>query len=107
MSNPNIKLCPRCEKPCLASTGGNQQARPVRKSNNGMCLECTTTSVLLSLPGADMMPKDAVLLPHIQEQFGAVLRAGNADPDANNIDWERIAENWGLPFPKGFAPEQW
>jgi hypothetical protein len=102
----NIKGCPRCGKMCNAEKLGNQNARPLRKSDNGMCLECTATSVILSLPSAGMFPKEAVLAPHIQAQFKAVLRAGNADRDAYELDWNRVVENWDLPFPRRFAPER-
>lgn len=103
----NIKNCPRCGKECRAEISGNQSARPLRKSDKGMCLECTATSVIMSLPAAGMFPKEAMLAPHIQAQFGAVLRAGAADPDAHEIDWNRIVENWDLPFPRKFKPELW
>ena len=99
-----IKPCPRCGREVIASKSGNQQARPVRKSDKGMCLECTVTSIMLGLPSAGMFPKEAMLLPHIQDQFAAVLRAGDADPEAHAIDWQRVVDNWELPFPRKFAP---
>lgn len=102
----NIKNCPRCGKQCVAEKTGNQQARPVRKSDNGMCLECAVTSVFLSLPSAGMFPKEAMLLPHIQEQFASVLRVGQADAEADDLDWQRVVDNWDLPFPRKFAPKQ-
>jgi len=101
-----IKPCPRCSKQCVAEKSGNQQARPVRKSDNGMCLECTVTSVLMGLPSAGMFPKEAMLMPHIQQQFAAVLRVGGADPEAYELDWQRLVDNWELPFPKKFRPER-
>lgn len=103
----NIKPCPRCGKECNAEKSGNQNARPLRKSDNGMCLECTATGVILSLPSAGMFPKEAMLAPYIQTQFEAVLRVGNADSDAYGVDWNRVVENWDLPFPRKFAPDRW
>jgi hypothetical protein len=102
----SIKNCPRCNKKCVAEISGNQQARPLRKSDKGMCLECTATSVFLSLPAAGMFPKEAMLLPHIQEQFAAVLRVGQADAQAYEVDWQRVVENWDLPFPRKLAPDR-
>jgi hypothetical protein len=102
-----IKECPRCGKECRAEKSGNQSARPLRKSDNGLCLECAATSVIMSLPSGDMFPKEALLAPHIRTQFEAVLRAGNADSDASQVDWNRLVENWELPFPRKFAPDRW
>lgn len=102
-----IKPCPRCGKECVAAKTGNQNARPLRKSDDGMCLECAATSVLLSLPSAGMCPKEAMLAPHVQAQFEAVLRVGNADPEAYQLNWNRVVENWDLPFPKKFQPDRW
>lgn len=102
-----IKNCPRCGKACNAEKSGNQNARPLRKSDNGMCLECATTVVIMESPSAGMFTKDALLSPAIQSQFAAVLGAGNADPDAHGIDWNRLVENWELPFPRKFAPKPW
>lgn len=101
-----IKNCPRCNKEVVASKSGNQRARPLRKSDKGMCLECTASSVLMSLPAAGMFPKEAMLAPHIQAQFSAVLRAGCADTDAHNVDWNRLVENWDLPYPAKFRPKE-
>jgi len=101
----NKQPCPRCQRECVASEAGNQQARPLRKSTNGMCLECAATAAILALPSAGTFPPEAVLLPHIQAQFTAVLRAGLADDEAFNVDWQRVVDNWGLPFPRGHQPE--
>ena len=102
----NIKNCPRCGKECRAEKSGNQNAHPLRKSDNGLCLECAATKVIMSLPSAGMFPPEALLAPHIRAQFEAVLRAGNADSDAHSVDWNRVVENWDLPFPRKFAPER-
>ena len=97
--------CPRCNIKCVAEVTGNQAARPVRKSTDGLCLECATPGVFLSLPVEPT--KEMLGCAHIREAYGRLLTVGQADDDAANINWERLLENWDLPFPKKYAPQRW
>jgi hypothetical protein len=41
-----------------------------------------------------------LLAPHVQQQFARVMKAGNADATPEEINWQRVVENWNLPFAK-------
>jgi hypothetical protein len=43
---------------------------------------------------------EILLMPHLQEIFTNIMRAGFADAIPDEIDWQRIVDNWELPFPK-------
>jgi len=52
---------------------------------------------------AESGPKN-LLYPHIQEQFTGLMRVGLADAQPDEIDWNKIVENWDLPFPHKIKP---
>jgi hypothetical protein len=35
-------------------------------------------------------------LPMIQEQFTGLLDAGQSDASPDEVDWDRVVENWDL-----------
>jgi len=45
-----------------------------------------------------------LLYPWVREQFAAIMRAGSADAEADEINWNLIVENWDLPFPNKMKP---
>lgn len=106
-----IVNCPRCQKRCLAGPDGNQEARPLRRARKGMCLECCVSGIFQSNSmerGIGFaLPKnfdpEGLRLPHIQEQFSRVLQVGMSEANLEDIDWDEVIANWGLPFPKKFA----
>ena len=84
-----------------------QSKRPsTTTSSNGMCLECTTTAVFVSLFPIEIFPPEALLLPHIRRQYEAILAAGNADLETRNVDWQRVVDNWSLPFALRHKPSK-
>jgi len=42
--------------------------------------------------------------PHIRELFADIMRTGHADADPDEIDWQKIVENWDLPFADKVKP---
>src|SRR6185312_10286856 len=100
--------CDRCDRPCKVSPSRNPSARVGRRSAlpQGLCPDCCVTQflqgteqlkTLLNLPHVGVK---ALLMPHIQQQFGALLKAGGADLDLSEINWPRVVEIWEKPFPK-------
>lgn len=45
-------------------------------------------------------PRKFFGLPHVQEQFAAIMSTGGADASPEEIDWDEVIANWDLPFPK-------
>jgi hypothetical protein len=39
----------------------------------------------------------ALLLPHIQQQFARVLAVGGSELDFASIDWQAVIAKWRLP----------
>lgn len=98
--------CGRCKAHCKVDTPKNPKAKMLRRSKEpkGLCVNCAVhdwlrntypPNILLAQSGPNVL-----LLPHIQEQFADLMRVGFADAEPDEIDWERIVENWDLPFPK-------
>lgn len=86
---------------------GNEEARLLKQSDKpeGWCVDCATTDFLrnqsplghiIEARGEEgmQMLRDT----RIQEQFAGLMQAGNADASAQEIRWERVIENWNLPF---------
>jgi len=52
---------------------------------------------------AESGPK-VLLLPHMHGIFTDVMRAGFADANPDEIDWQLMVDNWDLPFSKKVKP---
>ncbi len=99
----HITNCRRCGRPARGRVG-NPDARPIRRALEGECAECSIVLFLQKLSnmsGGGLLPPgatwtEALRLPHVQEQFGAVLRVGLSDLTLEEIDWERVIELWVL-----------
>jgi len=44
--------------------------------------------------------KEMLLDPRVQQQFAGLLQTGNADAKPSEINWQRVYDNWELPFQK-------
>ncbi|MFB0523950.1 MAG: hypothetical protein ACETVZ_00290 [Phycisphaerae bacterium] len=97
--------CERCEARCKIDSLRNPDAKILRHSKEpkGLCVNCAVhdwlrntypPNILLAQSGPKIL-----LYPHIQKQFAEIMRSGFADAKPDEIDWERIIENWDLPFP--------
>lgn len=100
--------CIRCGVRCRKKQGSDN-AKLLRHTTSdiGYCVNCGTTSFLMSLDvisssgrGAKPFDPECLRLPHIQEQFIAVMAAGKADARPDEIDWLEVIANWHLPFPE-------
>ena len=104
MGTTNCKRCGQLGRPSV----GNPDSRPFRKAAEGLCVNCVvteffkTTEPLKSMFGGiwGNNSPEVLLAPHMQQQFGNILQAGNCDVKLEEIDWQTIIDQWDLPFPK-------
>jgi hypothetical protein len=95
-------LCDRCGVPCAVEASDNPDARLLKRANvpRGVCASCAATNFIKSTPallwGIEKNGPEALLIPMIQQQFAAMLAAGNSDSDGSEINWQRVVDNWGL-----------
>lgn len=75
------------------------------QAGRGLCVNCGAADFLKTVAEADRLlagsrnGATALLAPHVQAQFAAVMRAANADARPEEIDWGHVVEHWDLPFP--------
>ena len=105
---PTIVNCKRCQIRCQVDILRNPNAKMLRHSNKGLCVNCAVhdwlrntypPNILLAQSGPKIL-----LLPHIQEQFAEIMNVGFADAKPDEIDWNKIVDNWDLPFPTKMKP---
>lgn len=100
--------CDRCGRPCRTAEKQNPDAQPIRKSliPKGCCVDCAITCFVRTGPLGEAIgatsPREALSLPHVQAQFAAVFRAGGCAEVSEEIDWDRVIENWELHAPPGW-----
>lgn len=99
--------CTRCGKLGQAGPPPNPEGRLMvyaQTADNAMCADCAATAFIkgvetlmyaIFLNGVQML-----LNPVIQRGFAEVMKAGNADATPEEINWQRVVDNWGLPIPK-------
>lgn len=100
--------CIRCNQPCRPGKNINPEARPFRLAQRGLCENCVVTQFLLS---DDVEPLRNGILRNgievlrtlaVQEQFAAILKVGDSELLAEQIDWNTVVEQWDIPFPRGY-----
>jgi hypothetical protein len=69
-----------------------------------VCLECGVVEFLQRLDnmhGGHLFGAgpEALRLPHIQQQFASVMRAGLSDANPDDVDWERVIALWNVAPP--------
>lgn len=118
-----LAFCLRCQKPCVISDApapavdyGGFTLRPAT-SETGLCAECAAHWWLLTVDGIRWALVDGfhAALAHagpdlfrrepVQAELAGVL--GKMHPALAMLDWERLIDQWGLPWPAGWAlPEE-
>ena len=104
MATETITACRRCGRAARGTDDGDPKARIYRRAKKGECTECHAVLILKSINemhGGKLLPNGAtwqecLSLPHIQQQFGSLMKAGNAECNVDEIDWERVIEVWDL-----------
>jgi len=97
--------CLRCGFKCLVDSVRGSRATMLKRSNEpkGLCINCAAHDVLRNLYPANLIlarsgPK-GLDLPHIQQQFEALLKIAGTDAMPGEINWSIVIANWNLPFP--------
>lgn len=109
--NDQLAECVRCQKMCRIAGPSNPDARLLKyatatevKQDGGLCADCATTQFLRGIEtimyGLENNGVKILLDPRVQKQFGELMAVGKADADPAEVNWQRVVENWDLPFPK-------
>lgn len=93
--------CSRCGESCKVADSTNKDARLLKHAAtpDGHCVNCGVVEWFWMTDMRRLVadPK-ALVLPHVQAQFAAVMKAGKADAPSGTIRWERVIETWNMPF---------
>jgi hypothetical protein len=99
----NIVNCTRCGQPCRLNPKPSSKARLIKRADtakNGLCANCSATSFIKSIPtlmvGIDKNGVEMLLDERVQSSFEDVMKAGNSDAVAEELNWQIIVDNWGL-----------
>ena len=105
--------CSRCAAPCVVAGTRNDEARIGSYANGaGVCANCFVSTFLKQLTAAkgpygagcfSNFTAQSLRLPHVQEQFRALLTVGCADIRFDSIDWDEVVANWDLSIDGGKA----
>jgi len=98
-----IAYCDRCGAPCKVADHANEEARLLKHATkpSGWCADCATTHFLQNSPMGRLIDDPQKLLsPHVRLQFAKVMLAGGADALPTELNWQRIVDNWNMPFKK-------
>ncbi len=110
MQKLNIVLCSRCGVPCKLAAEATEDARLLKHAiapeMSGFCPDCAVTdffkhhSMFTQLMEMNPIGKAMLLDPRVQQQFASLLQTGKADAKPEEVNWQRVYDNWDLPFPK-------
>lgn len=99
--------CERCGVRLQVGPAPGSEARLLRRSKvpKGFCINCAVHNFLRNTypPNIQLAESgpEILLIRHIQDVFVGIMKAGFADANPDEIDWQRIVDNWELPFSKG------
>lgn len=103
----DIMGCARCGRLCILGSRPNPDGRLMTfatKEDAGLCADCAATAFLKSSStiayGIDKNGTEILLSRQAQEQFGAIMIAGDADAKPEELNWQSIVDNWDKPIPK-------
>lgn len=99
--------CTRCGKLGKAGLPPNPKGRLMvyaQTAQNALCADCAATAFIkdteVLMYGISLHGVRVLLDPRIQSGFADVMRAGKADATPEEINWQRVVDNWELPIPK-------
>ena len=106
IAGASVILCPRCDILIRADATPGSSAKMLKRSKNtdGLCVNCALHDWLrntypVNLHFAEHGPS-ALEHTHVRKQIEQIMRVGKADASPDEINWDRIVENWKLPFPR-------
>jgi hypothetical protein len=72
------------------------------KEPSGLCINCAVTEWVRSWQGIPLLLDDygpqVLLMPEWQASVPRLLELAGCDARAEQINWQRVVENWGLPL---------
>ena len=93
--------CGRCSKPCRGGEG-TPDARLLKRAVSGYCADCALTAFLKGTEPLGMLIEEngleSLRNPIFLAQITRLLIVGNSDARIEEIDIDRVIENWGLPY---------
>lgn len=94
-------FCQRCGVPCHGQESQKPEARLMKRAKQGVCVDCYIVIMLQRLSnmhvlGAFGSMPECLRLEHVQRQFEAVMRSGNAEATPDEINWDRVIELWDI-----------
>ena len=98
--------CERCGTQLQVDAAPGSKAKLLRRSKvpKGFCINCAVHNFLRNTYPPNIQLAESgpqiLLIPHIQTVFAGIMEAGFADANPDEIDWQRIVDNWELPFSK-------
>lgn len=105
--NQQVALCTRCSKPGQTGPQPNPEGRLMvfaQTAQNALCADCAATAFIKGVEtlmwGIEKNGVQMLLNPAIQQGFAEVMRVGRADATPQEIDWQRVVDNWELPIPR-------
>ena len=102
MSDTEFDLCAcdRCGDPCRVARKRNPDAKMLRHAAVpvGNCINCAVAEWFVVTGLRETTDPKGLLLPHIQEQFAAIMKMSKADGKPAEINWKKVVANWNLPF---------
>ena len=102
--------CERCGAQLQVGPAPGPEAKLLRRSKmtKGFCVNCAVHNFLKNTypPNIQLAESgpEILLIPHIQKLFADIMKSGFADANPDEIDWQRIVDNWELPFRKKVKP---
>jgi len=80
---------------------GNPDARLLKRAVSGYCADCALTAFLKGTEPLGMLIEEngleSLRNPIFLAQITRLLIVGNSDARIEEIDIDRVIENWGLP----------
>jgi len=100
-----VASCERCGKKIQVAAARREDAELFRlaKELKGVCADCVMTQFLYNTYPINMQLDEAgpelLLKPGIREAFVSCGILDRGDLKIDEIDWQRVVDNWDLPVP--------
>lgn len=98
--------CDRCGDLCKVAATRNTEAQMLRAADRpkGNCVNCAVAEWFVVSGLRETTDPQSLLSPAVHKPFEAVMRHARSDASATEIRWDRVVQNWSLPFVVGYTP---